>query len=135
MRCIFFTFSFTFFSVKFFSVKLFFNIKLFFHMKTFFLYIMFILLKKQIFFQIFFFNLVLQQMNNHRISPLCYKRTVWAKHPSCLASNNEYQLNLIVTTAMYDFGDVIILRGGDIKRKFHVSCISMICKRNILPLC
>ena len=62
--CIYIYFTFLFFSVKkvFFSVKKFFNIKLIFHIKHFFLKI-----KSKYFFpkNIFFFNLVLQQMNNH----------------------------------------------------------------------
>ena len=47
-------------------MKKFFNIKLFFHLKTFFLQIMYILCKAEILKKkkIFFFNLVLQQMNN-----------------------------------------------------------------------
>ena len=66
MRYIFFTFSFIFFSVKkFFSVKTFFTIKLFFHIKRFYVH----LVKNKTIFSKknnFFFNLVLQQMNNHR---------------------------------------------------------------------
>ena len=72
MKYIFFTFSFTFFS---FSVKKIFNKKLFFYIKTFFLQIMYFVKNPNIFFvknpnifskkKIFFFNLVLQQMNNH----------------------------------------------------------------------
>ena len=66
-------FLFIFFSEKkVFSVKKFFNIKLFFHIKTFFLQIIHIISKTDIFFQkiyIFFFNLGLQQMNNHSWLP------------------------------------------------------------------
>ena len=54
---------------KIFSVKKFFNIKRFFHIKMFFLQIMYILYKTDILFpkkKISFFNLVLQQMNNHK---------------------------------------------------------------------
>ena len=69
MRYIFFTFSFIFFSVKkvFFSKKIF-NIKLFFHIKTFFSANNVYFVKNTNIFskKNFFFNLVLQQMNNHR---------------------------------------------------------------------
>ena len=70
MRNIFFTFSYAFFSLKksFFSVKNIFNIKLFFHIKTFFSASNIYFVKNTNIFskkKIFFFNLVLQQMNNH----------------------------------------------------------------------
>ena len=69
MRYIFFTFSFIFFSVKkvFFSKKIF-NIKLFFHIKTFFSANNVYFVKNTNIFskkKFCFFNLVLQQMNNH----------------------------------------------------------------------
>ena len=70
MRYIFFTFSFIFFSVKkvFFSKKIF-NIKLFFHIKTFFSANNVYFVKNTNIFskKNFFFNLVLQQMNNHKL--------------------------------------------------------------------
>ena len=74
--CIFYIFIYIFLCKKsFFSVKTLFNIKHFFYIKTYFLQIMYISSKTQIFFSsktqiffqknIFFSNLVLQQMNNH----------------------------------------------------------------------
>ena len=77
MTCIFYIFIYIFVCEKsFFSVKTFFIIKLFFHIKTFFFANNVYFVKKQIFFQkkIIFFNLVLQQMNNHsRPTVFCKK--------------------------------------------------------------
>ena len=69
MRYIVFTFSFIFFSIKkVFPVKIFSNTNIFFHIKTFFsANNVYFEKNKNVFSKkFFFFNLVLQQMNNHR---------------------------------------------------------------------
>ena len=74
MTYIVFTFSYIFFSVKkVFSVEKIFDRKLFFHIKTFFCANNVYFVKNKYFFKkkSFFFNLVLQQMNNHSHQGFC----------------------------------------------------------------
>ena len=93
MRYVYFTFSFLFFFVKkVFSSKKFFNIKSFFHIKTFFSANNVCFVKNTNIFskKIFFFNLVLQQMNKHIFKPIN------GLNPNFIKDILSFKLNAIV---------------------------------------